>query len=117
MRSWQLRIIGLVLAAILGDFLLGFLQNAWRNHWLMTDAQQGMATITEPYWGGHNQFDYRYVVDGREYTGISYRDWQDPKYSNAQPGGEAVVYFSVSRPWLSLLYKPSAVIEGLPALR
>ena len=82
----------------------------------MTDAQQGMATITKPYWGGHGMYDYRYVVDGRGYTGISYRDWQDPKYSNAQPGGEAVVYFSVSRPWLSLLYKPSAVIEGLPVL-
>ncbi len=106
----------MVLAAILGHFIFGFVQNGWRNYWLMTDVQPGMATITKPYWGGHNMYDYQYVVEGREYTGISYRDWQSPRYSSVQSGGEAIVYFSASRPWLSLLYKPTAVIEGLPVL-
>ena len=116
MRTWQVRVIGLVLAAILGHFLFGFIQNARANYWLMTDVQQGMATITRPYWGGHNMYDYRYIVDGREYTGVSYRDWQSPKYGSVQPGGQAIVYFSASHPWMSLLYKPSTVIEGLPVL-
>jgi hypothetical protein len=116
MRSWQIRVIGLVLAAILGHFLIGQVRGAWRNYWLMTDGQYGMATITKPYWGGHDLYDYRYVVGGREYTAISYRDWQAPRYSNVQPGGVAVMYFSASHPWLSLLYKPHSIFEGLPVL-
>jgi hypothetical protein len=116
MRSWQIRVVGLVLVAILGDFLIGQSREAWKNYWLMRDSKQGMATITNPYWGGHDMYDYRYVVDGREYVGVSYRDWQSPKYSDVQPSGEAVVYFSGSRPWLSLLYKPRTIIEGLPVL-
>jgi len=116
MRSWQIRVLGLVLAAILGDFLIGQGREAWRNYWLMIDSKQGMATITKPSWGGHDMYDYQYVVDRKEYTGVSDRDWQSLKYSDVQPGGQAVVYFSASRPWLSHLYKPSAIIEGLPVL-
>ena len=83
---------------------------------MMKDAQQGTATITEPHWGGHDVYVYQYEVAGKRYAGASYRDWQDPKYSNVQPGGKAPVYFSASHPWVSLLHRPKAVIEALPVV-
>jgi hypothetical protein len=75
-----------------------------------------MAVVTKEYWGGHGQVIYRYVVNQQEFTGISKRNWQEEKYKSVRPGEEAVVYFSASHPWLSLLYKPDVIVEILPAL-
>ena len=82
----------------------------------MQDSRQGVAVLTKEYWGGHGQVVYRYVVNEKDYTGVSTRNWQDAKYSKVGIGEEAIVYYSVSHPWLSLLYKPDGFLDVLPAL-
>jgi len=116
MRACYIRLFFSAFAIGLGYFFFLQARIAWTNYWLLKDAQQGMAVVTKELWSGHNEVGYRYAVGQHEYTGRSYRNWQDSKYSNVQVGGESVVYFSASHPWLSLLYKPRAVVEGLPVL-
>ncbi|MFL6583889.1 MAG: hypothetical protein ACJ8KU_05165 [Chthoniobacterales bacterium] len=116
MRSFVPRLPSLVIAIGLGYFLFVQAHSAWANYWLRTDSQQAIATLIKKHWSGHGRFVYRYVVNGREYIGASSRNWQDARYSGVQPGDESPVYFSVSHPSISLLYKPQAVVEGLPVL-
>jgi len=110
------RVFGLVIAMALGDFLYLRGQEAWTNYWLLTDGQQGIATVTSELWSGHNAVEYNYIVNRADYTGKSGRNWQDPKYGNVQIGGKSVVFFSASHPWLSQLNKPRTLIEGLPVV-
>lgn len=116
MRSFAPRLPGLVIALGLGYFLFLQARSAWANYWLRTDSQQAMATLIKKHWGGHGQFVYRYVVNDREYIGVSSRNWQDEHYSKVQPGDESPVHFSASHPSISRLYKPRTVVEGLPVL-
>lgn len=60
--------------------------------------------------------DYRYSVNGKNYSGVCGRNWQDPKYSGVEAGEESIVYYSASHPWISCLRKPRTVIEGLPVI-
>ena len=108
--------VGLILAIALGQFLFLRLRSTWINYWLLRDAQKGTAIVTKELWSGHNAVGYRYVVDQKQYSGHSGRNWQDKSYSKVQVGEESVVYFSASHPWLSLLYMPRAVLEGLPVI-
>ncbi len=62
----------------------------------------------------HNAVGYQYVVDQKQYSGRSGRNWKDQK--KVQVGEESVVYYSASHPWLSLLYMPQVVLEGLPVI-
>ena len=82
----------------------------------MKDCQQGNAVITKEFWGGHGRLVYRYAVNDKQFTGVSSTDWKDAKYKNVRIGEKAVVYYSASHPWLSLLYKPEGFIDLLPAL-
>lgn len=116
MRSFSARLGGLVVTLGLGWFLFLWTRSAWRNYWLLTDSQQGMATVTKKHWGGHGQVVYKYVVNQKEYVGTSSRNSKDPRYSKVQPGEESILYFSASHPWLSLLYKPRTFLEGWPVL-
>ena len=104
------------MAIALGQFLLLRVRSAYTNYWLLRDAQNGTAIVTKDLWSGHNAVGYKYVVDQKQYSGHSGRNWQDQKYSKVQVGEESVVYFSTSHPWLSLLYMPRAVLEGLPVI-
>jgi hypothetical protein len=110
------RLTGLIVGLVLGYFILGWVQSAWMNYWLLADSERGLATVIKENWSGHHRVVYRYVVNHREYTGVSYRNREYPKYSGVQPGDESIVYFSVSHPWLSQLNKPYAVLEGWPIL-
>jgi hypothetical protein len=116
MRSSLSQLGNLTIALVLGYFLFLQTQFTWTKYWLLKDYQQGMAVVTKETWSGHNKVDYKYVVGQKEYTGRSYRNWEDPVYSQVRVGGESVVFFSASHPWLSLLYKPHTVVEGIPAL-
>ena len=116
MGSFSTRLTSLIIALVLGYFILGWVQSAWMNYWLKADSERGLATVIKENWSGHGRIVYRYVVNQREYTGVSYRNREDPRYSKVQPGDESIVYFSVSHPWLSQLNKPSAVLEGWPIL-
>src|SRR5882672_4933409 len=105
MRSFSPRLVGLILAAGLGYFLVRQAQSAWKNYWLLEDSQQGVALVTKEHWGGHDRVVYRYVVNEKQYTGASFRNWQDQRFSKVKAGDNSAVYFSASHPWLSLLYK------------
>jgi hypothetical protein len=116
MGSFSTRLTSLIIALVLGYFILGWFQSAWMNYWLLTDGERGLATVINENWSGHQRVVYRYVVNQKDYTGLSYRNREDQRYSNVQPGDESIVYFSVSHPWLSQLNKPYAVSEGWPIL-
>jgi len=108
------KLVGLILALALGQFLFLRVRSAWTNYWLLQDAHEGTAIVTKDLWSGHNAVGYEYVVDQKHYSGHSGRNSMDQK--KVQVGEETVVYFSASHPWLSLLYMPQAVLKGLPAI-
>lgn len=112
MTSRGARLTSLILAIALGQFLFLRARSAWTNHWLLNDAQQGSAVVTKELWSGHNAVGYEYLVGDKEYSGRSGRNWKNQKM--VQIGENTTVYFSASHPWLSLLYKPEVVLEGLP---
>lgn len=114
MTSRGARLTALILAIALGQFLYLRVRSAWTNYWLLSDAKQGTAIVTKELWSGHDAVGYEYVVDQKQYSGHSGRNWRDQK--KVQVGEEAVVYFSASHPWLSLLYMPRGVLEGLPVV-
>jgi len=116
MHSFPARLAGLVLATALGYFLFGWARTAWINYWLLTDSREGMAAVTKMHWGGHGRVVYQYIANGKKYTGASSRNWQDLRYREVKPGGESIVYYSASHPWISQLYKPRAIVEGWPVL-
>ena len=116
MRSSPSRFLILILAIPVAWWLVLQVRSSWRNYWLLEDGQQGVAVLTEKYWGGHDQVVYRYVANDQHYTGVSVRNWKDAKYGKVGIGEEAVVYYSASHPWLSLLYKPDGYLDVLPAL-
>jgi hypothetical protein len=116
MTSRGARLAALIIAILLGHFLYLRARSAWVNYWLLKDAHQGIATVTEELWSGHKVVGYNYIVNQKDYTGRSRRNRQDKKYGNVQVGETSVVYFSASHPWLSLLYMPQAVLEGLPVI-
>lgn len=114
MTSRGARLTGLVLALALGQFLFLRVRSTWTNYWLLSDARHGTAIVTKELWSGHNAVGYKYVVDQKQYSGHSGRNWKEKK--EAQVGDETVVYFSASHPWLSLLYMPQGVLDGLPVI-
>ena len=105
------RLTGLVLALVLGQFLFLRARSAWRDYWLLRDAREGSALVTKDRLS-HDVVDYVYAVDQKEFSGHSGRNWKDQK--KVEVGEKTVVYFSASHPWLSLLYMPEGVLEGLP---
>jgi hypothetical protein len=116
MRSPPTRFLILILLMPLGWWLYLQSRASWQAYWILNDCQQGIAVITKEFWGGHGRLVYRYAVNGKQFTGVSSPDWKDAKYRNVKIGEEAVVYYSASHPWLSLLHKPEGFIQLLPAL-
>ena len=108
------RFAALLLALALGQFLYLRARSAWTNYWLLRDAQHGTALVTSERWSGHGAVNYSYEVDRKEYNGHGGRNWKDEK--KVEVGDRAVVYFSASHPWLSGLYMPGGVLEGLPVI-
>jgi hypothetical protein len=100
----------LVFVFILGRAIFGFLEGERIGYWLKRDAQQGMATIAKER--QHGVVDYKYSVDGQNYTGISQRNWDIEKYRYVGVGQESIVYYSSSHPWLSSLETPQFPTTG-----
>jgi hypothetical protein len=60
----------------------------WRaDYWLLTDSKQGIALVTNKYWGGHGVYEYEYEVNQHKYAGRSRRNFKEEKYRNVGPGG------------------------------
>jgi hypothetical protein len=102
----------LVLVIVLGLFLVSWISGVREEHWLLKDAQEGIAMVTKDLWTGHNGVAYRYTVNHKEYTGEGMRNYQDPRYRNVHPGDKSVVYYSASHPWMSRLRRPDRIGEG-----
>lgn len=109
------RIVGLIIALALGDFLYVRAHFAWIDYWLLTDGRQGTAIVTHELWSGHNGVGYKYIIAEKEYTGRSSRNSSE-KYDRVQPGEQSIVFFSASHPWLSSLNKPETVLAGWPVI-
>lgn len=116
MRSLPPRFFILILLIPLVWWLSLQVRSSWKNYWLLADGQPGVAVVAKDYWGGHGQVVYHYEVNGKQYTGVSSRNWKDEKYRTVKIGEQTVAYFSASHPWLSLLYKPDGYLNPLPAL-
>ena len=108
--------VALIVALALGDFLYERARSAWNCHWVLTDAQDGTALVTQEHWSGHGSVDYQYTVGQNQFKGFSVRNPKDQK--KVEIGGQTTVYFSASHPWLSLLYKPDPedVLPGFPVI-
>src|ERR1700720_3353814 len=114
--GWVARVSALVIAIILGLFLVGLISSVRAEYWLLKDAEEGIAIVTKDLWTGHNGVAYRYTVNHKEYTGEGMRNYQDPRYRNVHPGDKSVVYYSASHPWMSSLRRPDRIGEGLPVV-
>ena len=89
----------------------------WTKYWLLRDQQQATAIVTREH--EHSVVDYSYRVRGNDYKGTDRRRYltQEHRYVGVTVGGEAVVYFSSSHPWLSALTPPDNIIpDGFPGV-
>ena len=99
--------IGVVFLSL---FLFGQARTVWRKYWLLRDGQQSTALVTWKY--GHELVDYSFRANGKEYKGTDREKYvsQEHRYEDVTLGGEAVVYFSTSHPWLSSLARPDSIL-------
>jgi hypothetical protein len=116
MRWITERAVMLLGATMLGYFLVSLIWQWRADYWLLTDSKQGIALITNKYWGGHGVYEYEYEVNQHKYAGRSRRNFKEEKYRNVGPGGTSIVFYSDSHPWLSALDRPDAVGTGWPFL-
>jgi hypothetical protein len=94
----------LAMALIVGLLLAMCFVGWWEYYWLIIDGRRGVAVVTEEH--EHGIVDYKYTVDGRDYTGRSHRNCDEKKYENVPVGATSVVFFSASHPGLSSLETP-----------
>lgn len=93
------RLIVLIPMVLFGNQLRRYCHTVWIDHWLSKDAKTTHALVTQIH--PKRVFDYRYSVNGKEYTGTSNRNWEDEKVHALQAREETTVFFSASHPWLS----------------
>ncbi len=98
------------MACLLGHAIFQFLEGERIGYWLKRDAEQGIATITKER--EHDVVEYKYNVDGQNYTGISQRNWDNEKYRDVGVGQESIMFYSSSHPWLSSLQTPQFPTTG-----
>jgi hypothetical protein len=98
--EWIVRISFLALAIFFGySFIFKISYDMRAQYWLSLDAKQTMALITKVHGQGVN---YKYSVDGKEYSNESQRNWEH----DVGAGQESMVFYSSSHPWLSSVTTP-----------
>jgi hypothetical protein len=112
----SLRISALIFAGLLALSVSPIVRQWRANYWLLKDGQWGTATVTGKVWGGHGAVNYRYVVDGKEYTGVSGENHRDPRFTTVQTWVEAPVLYSASHPGLSSLDPPDHIMVAFPVV-
>jgi hypothetical protein len=110
------RVQASMIAIALAYFLSLAVQGSWENYWVLKDGQTATALVIGLHWSGHGNVDYTYFVKEKEYKGYSRRDWRNARYATVEIGDRCPVFFSASHPWLSSLYRPEEVLEGLPVV-
>jgi len=106
------RFIILIPMVILGNQVRLYARGVWTDHWLNKDARMTLALITQVH--PKRVFDYRYTVNGKEYTGTSIRAWEDERVHELRVGEKATVFVSTSHPWLSSLEASPVMWAGFP---
>jgi hypothetical protein len=106
------RVIVLIPMVILGNQVRLYVRGVWTDHGLNKDATTTSALITQVH--PKRVFDYRYTVNGKEYTGTSIRAWEDEKVHQLQVGEKTTVFYSTSHPWLSSLQTLRVTWAALP---
>src|SRR5262245_22775708 len=106
------RFIVLAPMLLLGHQLRLYFYGVWTDHWLNKDGKTTRAFVTQTH--PKRVFDYRYTVNGIEYSGTSVRDWEDEKVHELRKGEETTVYFSASHPWLSSMQSDRLTWEAIP---
>jgi hypothetical protein len=99
-------------AVVLGQQAWRFLDAVWVDHWIRKDANSVTAIVTQV--GPKRVVDYRYDLNGREYTGRDSQDWEDEKDHPLNVGDHVVARVSASHPWLSSLGSTGRAWMGLP---
>jgi hypothetical protein len=99
-------------AVVLGQQAWKFLHAVWADHWIRKDANPVIAIVTEA--GPKHMLEYRYRVNGRDYTGRDSRDWEDEKDHPLNVGDQVAARVSASHPWLSALGSTGRAWMGLP---
>jgi len=84
----------------------------WTDYWLGRDAQPATVIVTRVL--PKLAYDYRYTVNGKDYSGNSLRDWDDDRAHPLQIGESTTVLISASHPWLSSMQKTRVNWAGLP---
>lgn len=108
----QVRLVMLFPTIMLGGFIFSFFHICWTDFWLTQDAARTTAIITGEK--SHGVVAYKYTVGGNEFVGQSQRS-RDESQKTAV-GGQAPVYVSSSRPWLSSLEVPAFPPSGTPVV-
>ena len=108
------RIGGTILFCILSWPLISGVIGVVHNYWLLNDCEKSKAYIIGASRRGHAVYNYKYTIENQEFSGASRRNYKDEKSKNAGTGDSVAVYYSKSHPWISSLYKPDALIVGLP---
>jgi hypothetical protein len=88
----------------------------WREtrerYWILHDGVRSTARVTSE--GGHDTIHYTYSAAGTSFSGRGPRDYRDERYAHVGIGGESVVWYSASHPWISTPRWPDSVLIGLP---
>src|SRR5690242_1202986 len=95
-----------VIIVLSGMIMMGqqawmFLHAVWTDRWIRKDAHPVAAVVTHV--GPKRMLEYRYVINGKDYTGRDVRDWDEEKDHPANVGDQVTARASASHPWLSAL--------------
>lgn len=96
----------------LGQMAWKFVHAVWTDHWIRRDAQPVTAIVTQL--GPKRMLEYRYSVNGTEYSGRDSRNWEEERDHPVNVGDEVTARASESHPWLSALGDTGRAWIGLP---
>jgi len=106
------RFIVIVPMLSLGNQLWGFVHAVWAEHWLRKDAQPMSAIVMHVHPKG--VLNYRYTVNGKDYTGKDSRAWEEDRDRQLAVGEQTTAFVSASHPSLSSLRLSGSAWIGLP---
>lgn len=87
-------------------------RNIHESNWILRDGVLTTAHVTGV--GSHNCVYYTYSVAGTHYSGYGTREYRDPRYASVGTGGQTVLWYSASHPWISSPLRPRAMYDGSP---
>jgi hypothetical protein len=96
----------------LGNQVRMFVHAVWNEHWVRKDGMQVSAIVTQV--DSKSFVNYRFTINGKDYTGNGRRDWEDERDHPVGVGDKVTAFVSASHPWLSELDTSRTAWIGLP---